>query len=630
LILPDNAEKLSGNVLAQNTIVEAAPTTKRYTRADFAALRYRLNGLSLEVASRVYGEDDLAARGIDSMAGLNAWLKDLLAVLVERARKANPHIAANLENAQRFNRWPTQVLNFLIAAGEQDYSVPRPDDTLTEWLKPRVVGVLKAEGIESPGALKRYIEARGIEWHKGIPRIGAGKARTLEKWLHSNAQSMGPLTMPSPPPARTGQVELAPHSPLMPLDHVGHIRDELSGVLGKNRNHEFCLLSARNDLDAVHAYLMRFTDRAATQRAYKKELERFLLWCVKERRIAMSSALTEDCEAYKAFIANPPDAWKGARVSRTSSSWRPFAGALEPQSQRYAVQAIRTFFAWLVSCRYLGGNPWVTVNDPAVEGKLRPIDIDKALPAKLWLRLVAVGGLLDRVAQVAPGRAEQNGAIGHVRHGRSADTAAGQYRLARAAVLLIGMSGIRREEATRLTRKSLTLVDDLPEGSPPLWELLVQGKGRKRRMVVINERTVDAIRAHWADRGHDFDAICDLALISPISAATPAARVIHVADDGFSLRGNAFTPDGLYQVVRTTVRKMANDPKLGLDAVDAALLHKLAPHALRHTFATLAVQKMPIDVLRDLLGHASLDTTSIYVKAERKRALSAYAAYIAE
>jgi integrase len=43
-------------------------------------------------------------------------------------------------------------------------------------------------------------------------------------------------------------------------------------------------------------------------------------------------------------------------------------------------------------------------------------------------------------------------------------------------------------------------------------------------------------------------------------------------------------------------------------------------HWLRHTFATHAVaDNAPLDVIRDVMGHASISTTSIYVSAEKKR-----------
>ena len=49
-------------------------------------------------------------------------------------------------------------------------------------------------------------------------------------------------------------------------------------------------------------------------------------------------------------------------------------------------------------------------------------------------------------------------------------------------------------------------------------------------------------------------------------------------------------------------------------------LRRAAPHAFRHTFGTLAVAgEVPLDVVQKLLGHASLQTTTIYVQAEKKR-----------
>lgn len=48
-------------------------------------------------------------------------------------------------------------------------------------------------------------------------------------------------------------------------------------------------------------------------------------------------------------------------------------------------------------------------------------------------------------------------------------------------------------------------------------------------------------------------------------------------------------------------------------------------HALRYTFATLAVgdpdNPLALAVAKRLIGHASLQTTSIYVQAERERSI---------
>lgn len=606
--------------MAQHNLIESRKAEKRYTRTDFAALRYRLSGINLEATARVYSEDDLISRGIEDLADLNAWLKDLQAILVERAKKSNPHLAEHLENASRFNNWSPRILAHLSEAGEQDYSIPRPTDTLTEWLRPRTVAALKAEGIDSPGSLKKYVEVRGSEWFRAVPRIGQGKARALEAWIRKGEKGLGPLTIQSPAPSLYDLEVLSRSSTLLPLERISNVYSLLDGSGGLNRNQQYCLISARNDLEAIKAYLVRFDDRASTQRMYQRELERFLLWCVKFRGVAMSSALTDECEAYKAFLANPAPEWVASRNSRASPLWRPFAGPLQPQSQRYSVQILRSFFEWLVRVRYLGGNPWVTVKDPAVEGKLQALDIEKALPTDLWEKLTKIGGLLDNICS-----AYENTTSGRPLHGREAATQGAQYRLARAAILVIGDSGMRRAEAASASRSKLAPALPGLAGTSAMWELEVLGKRNKWRRVMLTPRAIAALRAHWLDRGHDFDGSTDYALLSPVSPGTKAARAKHLADDGETLLGNRFTPDGLYQLVRATVTRMARDSSLALTADERNTLQAVAPHALRHTFATQAAQKnLPLVVLQKLLGHESLTTTSIYTQVERKTAIDEY------
>jgi hypothetical protein len=43
-------------------------------------------------------------------------------------------------------------------------------------------------------------------------------------------------------------------------------------------------------------------DNAKTYQAYKKELERLLLWAILERGKAISSLNTDDCRAYIKFL----------------------------------------------------------------------------------------------------------------------------------------------------------------------------------------------------------------------------------------------------------------------------------------------------------------------------------------
>lgn len=596
--------------MAQN--VDIVLPVRHYARVDFTALRARFNRVPLETITQLYyNEDDLAARSITSPADLGDWLTELRDHLAEKARIANPHLTQLLSDARTSNVWSSSVVSYLVQASEQDGSTARPTDAVSVWFKPRISGILRGEGVRTLEDLKHLLLTRGRNWWRAIPRVGAGRAKVIERWLASQP-SLGKFEFPSEAliPVTEGVV-LGPGAPLLvPLERITSVTSALDGRDGHNRNQSFCLISARTDIEAIRAYLSRFSDREKTYRAYQKELERYLLWCVGVRGIPMSSVLTDDCEAYKQFLKSPDPAWVGPKTLRGSPRWRPFVGSLSPSSQRYATQALRMFFEWLVRVRYLGGNPWITVKDPVVDQKENVLDIDKAIPRVLWSSVTDAGGWLDQACE-----------------GSGAKMA--QYRLARAAILLIGTTGIRREEAANATRDKLKPLP--PDGGERFWELAVLGKRQKWRTVFMPDRVVQALRAHWVDRGHDFEfGMHDLALLSPVVIpATPKAKAKHLrpacadGSGGTVLTGNGFSPEGLYLLVKAALVRLADDVTLELSEPERELLKRAAPHALRHTFATqAAAQEMKLPVLQRLMGHASLSTTSIYVQAERAQSIA--------
>jgi len=612
--------------MAQHNLVAA--DTPRYTRADFTALRFRLNRIPTEqILTRVYDEDALHAAGIETSAQLEARLDAMRDHLVERVCLSNPYLSASLADARRFNRWPKTAIDYLVRAADQDFSAPQPDDPVSAWLRPIVFRALRHEHILTLAQLHAYIALRGRRWYLPVPRLGAGKARAIERWLQAHAATLGPLAVVDETP-QTASVELGADAEriLVPLEQVGRIVAALDGSAGRNRAPGLCLIAACHDLEALHAYLYRFRDRDKTARAYQKELERFLLWCVGVRRTALSNVGTDDCERYKEFLAQPDPAWIGPKAPRTSARWRPFVGALQAESQRYAVMVLRGFFTWLVGMRYLGGNPWLLVQDPITARREVPIAVEKALPGQLWEVLVGPDGILDQLCAKWP-----VSSLGAPLTAKDADAPGAQYRLARAAVLLLGCSGARREEAARALRYHLQPVPEQAGVPAGLWELALLGKRNQWRTVFLPPRVIAALRVHWADRGHNFeDGAQSLALLSPVvvpSTRTAQAKHLGLKDDGAAaLTGKGFSPDGLYQLLTTTLLRIAGDATLPLALAERDVLRHVTPHALRHTFATHAVaNEMPADVLQRLLGHASLQTTSLYVRAERARGLAAVA-----
>lgn len=154
--------------------------------------------------------------------------------------------------------------------------------------------------------------------------------------------------------------------------------------------------------------------------------------------------------------------------------------------------------------------------------------------------------------------------------------------------------------------------------------LKVVGKGRKKRVLPVSPRTINALRAHWVDLGADFDeAGNDCPLLSPlVIPSTPASLARHGGDAG---KHAGYTAGALYDVVTGALRRVYDDlTAIGADAElaqeDMFALLEASPHAFRHTFGMLAVEGgVDLFVVQEILGHASAETTAVYVRARERR-----------
>ena len=76
--------------------------------------------------------------------------------------------------------------------------------------------------------------------------------------------------------------------------------------------------------------------------------------------------------------------------------------------------------------------------------------------------------------------------------------------------------------------------------------------------------------------------------------------------------GNKITPRGIEDIIDKCIQK-------------SSINHKISPHTLRHTFATLLLNEgMDIREVQELLGHARLSTTSIYTHISNENLRQVY------
>ncbi|MFL9922570.1 site-specific integrase [Paraburkholderia fungorum] len=647
------------------------PPPRTYTRTDFTALRAFVQRLPAATIARLYYDPERSthAASADAMERFLCTMRDDLVhlALLHGSSVLADYLKASIR--QHGSAKLTAVtLRMVEQASTLAAAVPVVTHPVHLWFRPLIARRLGGEGISTLGALVDYCNARGGSWWRSVPRIGALRARTLVAWLRRHEATLGakvaadvdtaslvPTLVPDEAGASVGGDPGAsavviggdPAAPrLAPFEHLA-VPADLSGGNGThrglNRATTFAFIRAEHDLAAVHAYLHRYRDRPTTLRAYTRELERLILWSVVVRQKALSSLAVEDCEAYKDFLKAPLASFTGPKRVRSSGRWRPFAPeGLSADSQAYAVRALRAAFAWLVEVRYLGGNPWSAVHEPATVTRELSVQVHRALPARLW---VQVRKALDERCAAQSTNASEN-------------KDARQWRAARAAILLMGDSGLRRAEATMARREALRPAEVHDDAGPSrggstgatqktspgpvrttpairtVWTLTIIGKRRRQRTVPVSHATVAALRAHWADRGRDFDAPqAQGPLIAP--RWIPGTRAALERHDANSDEADdvPYTVDALGRLVRTAVQRLSalNAGLAGFSTEDLVQLANTSAHAFRHTFGTRAVaREMPPDVVQAILGHASLQTTSIYVRAERRRMLEAAARYYSD
>jgi hypothetical protein len=153
-----------------------------------------------------------------------------------------------------------------------------------------------------------------------------------------------------------------------------------------------CTLKASNDYEAVQAWLS-LHESAATQRAYRKEAERLILWAIVERGCALSSLTTDDAIAYRGFLRRPAprERWIGPSRPRSNRDRARQVVGLARKGQQgggadqgtgrsaatrstaYALSVLGALFRWLIAQRYVLANPFAGIK---VRGHTRATAMD--------------------------------------------------------------------------------------------------------------------------------------------------------------------------------------------------------------------------------------------------------------
>lgn len=476
-----------------------------------------------------------------------------------------------------------------------------PEELLSDLLPEDWAMPLTKAGLESLEDLYDCAAALGSTWHRSFPGLGSRRAVALMEWLRDFGQNVGEVTPRFFPAgaekkvqtqARRARAEFDPE--IRPLEEMS-AAEPLVAKAGVNRAPAVgCSLSAENDLDAVRTWLNARAGNPNTHASYRKEAERFLLWCYAEKARALSDIRADDAAQYLRWLEDlgrleetaflrkwrlPQSRWIGPKnAERASAEWKPFNGPLSSSSRKNAVVVVRQLFNFLKRTGYLIFNPFDQVSPkvPLLKGEGAPQAFaDRSLTDAQWEEIVSRIGMLPE---------------GLPRERMRLILMMGKSLGMRASEMLDARTGwIVRRRVGLSVRNAIEIV----------------GKGSKVRRLPLTPEQIGIIESSLAARG-----------IPGLAGSAPETVLLVNLGRGRN-PGGAMSRSGLYRVLEGFFAKVADD--VALEApMDAAKLRASSTHWLRHTFAVQALARMSVNVVQAAMGHASVATTGRYLAPEEE------------
>jgi site-specific recombinase XerD len=487
--------------------------------------------------------------------------------LIAIARRAHREDLAALLSRHSANRakHAQAVVHAIDFLRHAESVTPSISDDVERWFGARAVRALHAEGVTTLADVMVQV-ARRRQWWKSVSGLGAISAKQIDAFFTNHPALMQRARAVNAPENRGS---------IVPWESL-RLPHEVDGSEGSFRAPApTCTLDANNDYAAVQTWLS-LHESVATQRTYRKEAERLILWAIVERGRALSSLTTDDAIVYRAFLRRPMprERWVGPLRPRSSPDWRPFAGNLAVSSVAHALSILNALFRWLIEQRYVLANPFSGVK---VKGGTKTSDLDtsRAFSEGEW----------NLVRTTAEGLEWSHGWSG---------PSAQRLRF----LLDFGFAtGLR---ASELVGATLGHVKTDAQGEH--W-LNVTGKGHKTGRVALPPLAWDALCRYLTLRELP---------VTPTRWVPETPLVGNLAGESTS----AITGVRLWAILKCFFRLAADQIAVDHPPL-AGKLRRASPHWMRHTHATHALAHgAELTTVRDNLRHASISTTSLYLHGD--------------
>lgn len=362
----------------------------------------------------------------------------------------------------------------------------------------------------------------------------------------------------------------------------------------------------QNDITYAQQFLYSYRHSPATLNTYRREIERFLQWCLLVSQKKFADVKRADIEDYISFCQNPPLTWIGVKqVPRfialngervPNPHWRPFVVSvtkiehqqgLKPDPKRYqlspkALQSLfavlSSFFHFLIQENYLEANPIAQIRQKNHYIRKNQQQTPIRRLSELQWGYVMETAMIQ--AKLSPETEERTLFIMQILYSL-------YLRISELA------SSVRWEPQ----------MGHFHTDRDGHWWFTTVGKGNKERSISVSDTMLEALKRYRRSLG--------LTALPSTGEKTP---LLMNARDGSAITSTRY----IREIVQTCFDKSVARLRADGHEDEADQLMAATVHWLRHTGISDDVQHRPREHVRDDAGHSSSAITDRYIDVEMR------------
>jgi integrase len=335
-----------------------------------------------------------------------------------------------------------------------------------------------------------------------------------------------------------------------------------------------CLIHAKNDLEATAHWLALYEAKKTTFKSYRRESVRFLLWCIYEIGKPLKDLKIDDLQSYFNFLQNPPKAWMASQINALDHVDGCFLKGISAKSAKYSITIVNSLLNYLVEANYLKNNPLKLAKKSMSFAKQ-----DNSRKYEVWSKILAE----DEWAAIL----QAINAMPSNTHHEIDLKMRTKFLFA-----LLYFLGLRINEVVTHCWGDFKLKDGL-------WWMVVTGKGDKLGHIPVNDELLNYIK--------EYRLYLELEPF-PQEYEKENFIISKYSRKPYKIRT-------LYNLVKSIGEVAAS--YFPEQPLKQEKLRDFSPHSLRHLSAShQAGLGIPMNMIKDNLRHASINTTQIYVHSD--------------